>query len=188
MGKNSSGALSGCSLETACAEILKRKILGFGQVGNLEDAASHFDLLCKIAGETESKSEMARYLICQYAFQHEFSTAFKIYGIFFSLGSDPRVLQDKVQTCHVLAHMLLPDHLNKAYEIWRGFSTTDLSDSLKWHWMQTGLALLKQCYKNSNSRLARKIYVKMQKFGASDQTKDFMRQADQLLAKAVWDK
>lgn len=164
--------------DAACRHVIK-----LSQAGGQEEAKNLYDKLYSLDASSASLAEAARYLVGRHIARHEIDKALYIYERFPGDAENCDTLSEKLKTCHFLIFALIPDHLTKAYGLWREYAQYNLTPGLKWQWADTGLALLECCYKNDLSEMAAEIYRDIKRYGNCETSKAFMDKAEQLMKK-----
>ena len=151
--------------------------------GELEKAENLYNRLRHIDASFESLAEAATSLIGRRLARNELKHALAIYEHFPDCENSCGVLGEKLKACHSLVFALSPDHFKKAHELWQECRIYILNPCLKWQWVETGLALLNCCYRNSMKNEAGEIYQLIKKYGSCKTTRAFMDKAERIMAK-----
>ena len=149
--------------ESAAVAGIRAHILHEGLEGNLEDAAWAFDELWQCEGHEAImheaiKAEVTEFLVARFAFRGNLARAGELYARFAGLGTSAATLQAQAASLHILACMTMDVKLDGAISLWRDYVQLPLAVQFKKLATPTGLALLRQALKNSDSRSAALVF------------------------------
>lgn len=169
--------------ESVLYEAAIRHVIKLGQQERVEEAERLYFKLFNLDSSFFALCEAARSLISLHLSRNNFNKAIMLYENFPACDSDGAKLEEKIKTAHLLVHAALPQRMQKAYELWADFGRYDLNSALKWHWAETGIALLKCCYQLGHADMALKIHGQMHEHGACERSRRLIAKADRIIAK-----
>lgn len=137
---------------------IRAYILHEGLEGNLEEAAKAFAQVWQCEGQEGIKAELAEFLVARYAFRGNLEMARKLYARFASLGTSGATLQTQAAALNILACMVMDVKLDDAINLWRDYVQLPIPAQFKKLSAHTGLAELRQAFKNSDFRRAKEVF------------------------------
>lgn len=138
---------------------IRASIMMEGLKGNLDAAASVFHQFRSCDGCEETKAELAAFFVARYAYRGQWKTARELYALFADLGAAGPVLQARAVALHILACTLGEVRLCEAVSLWRDYARLPIAAPLQKSFFRTGLLLLRQALKNSDARLAARVFA-----------------------------
>lgn len=161
-------------------EAAQKYVYELGRQGDLEEAER---LFAELAGAGCAEvDEICRYLVSCRAFRSQLPLAIGLYERHFGDHARGQALTQRIMACHVLVMGLLPDKLPKAFELWRQLAAGTLGSEQKWHWVQTGLELLRQALKEGQRQMSEKILELMGEYGDSRESSHLLEKAAEAFA------
>ena len=160
--------LVGLLPENAILEAARDHIRELGLAGDLEAAKDLCAVLLKSDERGLSAAKATRFLVGRLVFRGNNEEALELYFNF--PEGDRAVFQEKLMTCDLLVRTLSESRTLEAWELWRPLGENLQSAGLKWHWAQTGLALLETCYKKDLFRLGKEIVTSLMEFSSCEET------------------
>lgn len=165
---------------------IRAYILNEGMRGNLDAAASVFHQFRQCDGYEEAKAELLTFFVAGYTYRGQLKTALEFYALFARLGTADIVFQARETALHILICRLVKVRLQEAVTLWGNHVRLPLAASCRKRASRTGLVLLLQALKNSDRRLAARIFAVLRKIAQETDEQKIERRARCILEK--WQK
>lgn len=162
---------------------IRAYIVNEGMGGNLDAAASVFHRFRQCDGYEKTKAELVTFLVARYAYRGRLKTAQELYALFAGLGTATAIFQARATALHILACMLMKVRLQEAVTLWRDYLQLPLAASCRKRASRTGLILLLQALKNSDTRLAAKVFVALHRIAQETGEQKIESKAQSILEK-----
>lgn len=183
MVENAMDTIAALLPETVIYEAACKYLIKLSETGELDETENLFKTLYKLDPCSPALAEATRRLVSHYLSLHDLKQALYLYGYFSDCCNDCAILTEKIMTAHLLVHALLEEDFQKAYGLWAEYQEYDLNSCLGWHWAQTGIALLKFCYKNDFREMAIKINSQLHEHGEYIGISSLIKYAERIMAK-----
>ena len=159
-------------------QAIKSYVYELGLDGNLEKALLLLEELRKLPSIQSFIVELSCYLTGRFACRGNLERALEIYG---NMADDDKFLQEKIKAANILIGVLLPDQVQKAWEIWNAFTKNPIPQNCQWHWAKCGVMLLEYCDQSANPDLAEKIFYNLKRCANSEIASTFRIEAEKIM-------
>lgn len=166
-----------------------RYIQELANAGEIEEARNLYTAISAIDSFSACLPQAALTLIRISIQKKMLEDAIRLYEHFPQGQSGDAYMTEKLKASHLLIHALMGIRFEQAFAIWADLRDCLQNQAHKWHWAQSGLALLKYCHKNSSLDMAQEIHRLLQEYAQCEITESIISRAEHILKKIYkWEK